>query len=292
LPEAGVAACKNRKTMTSADRLCLVWALVVVVFFSLSKSKLPGYILSTTVASGILLARVFERAMTRRNGKAMRILGRAAITLTILSLMVAFTGMYLSTHLKPLAGQMGIRPDDAVELSHHFTPAIILLLVFSVLGLLARFRRDASLTFVFFALLTLLLYVTSLDAVGLVFNAKSARKLAQQVPSLPPQTELACLECYPPGLPFYLGRTATLITTDGGELTSNYILFTLEHNPSWPENVVATTNLDRWLSQQKHPVYLISHIRKRTEFEALAGIQKTNIQSLSPIYLGVLIPAP
>jgi 4-amino-4-deoxy-L-arabinose transferase-like glycosyltransferase len=292
LPEAGVAAWKNRKALTSADRLCLVWAVVVVMFFSLSKSKLPGYILSTTVASGILLARVFERAMTNLDGKAMRIIGRAAITLTVLCLVVAFAGTYLSTHLKPLARQMGIRPDDAVELGHHFTPAIILLLVFSVLGLLARFRRDASLTFVFFALLTLLVYVTSLDSIGLVFNAKSARKLAQQVPSLPPQTELACLECYPPGLPFYLERTATLISPDGGELTSNYILFTLEHNPSWPENMVPTTNLNRWLSQQKHPVYLISHIRKRTQFEALVGVQKTNIQSLSPIYLGVLIPAP
>lgn len=292
LPEAGVAAWKNRKSMTSADRLCLVWSVVVVVFFSLSKSKLPGYILSTTVASGILLARVFERAITHPDGKAGRIIGRAAITLTVLCLVVACAGVYLSTHLKPLARPLGMLPEDAEELGRHFTPAIILLLVFSGLGLLARFRRDARLTFLFFGLLTLLLYVTSLNAVGLVFDAKSARKLARQIPSLPPQTELACLECYPPGLPFYLRRTATLISTDGHELTSNYILFTLEHNPSWPASVVATTNLDGWLSQQKHPVYLIAHVRKQTQLEDLVGVQKTNIQSLSPIYLGVLIPAP
>ena len=292
LPEAGVAAWKNRRQMTSADRLCLVWAVVVVVFFSLSKSKLPGYILSTTVAAGILLARIFERGITHPDGKAMRIIGRAAITLTVLCLVVAGAGMYLSTHLKPLAGPMGLPPDDAEELGHHFTPAIILMLVFSVLGLLARFRRDASLTFVFFSLLTLLVFVTSLGSVELVFKAKSARVLAQQIPSLPPQTELVCLECYPPGLPFYLGRTATLISTDGHELTSNYILFRLKNDPAWPTNMVATTNLDRWLSQQKRPVYLITNARKRLRLEALAGVQKTNIQTLPSIYLGVLIPAP
>jgi hypothetical protein len=32
----------------------------------------------------------------------------------------------------------------------------------------------------------------------------------------------------PAGLPFYLGRTATLITVDGREFTSNYILFRLK----------------------------------------------------------------
>jgi len=265
---------------------------VVVVFFSLSKSKLPGYILSTTVASGILLARVFERAITRPDGKAARIIGRAAITLTVLCLVVAGVGVYLTTHLKPLAQPMGMLPEDAEALSHLFAPTIILLLVFSALGAMARFRRDAGLAFVFFALLTVLVFVTNTNAVVLVFNAKSARKLAHQIPALPPQTKLACLECYPPGLPFYLGRTTTLITADGGELTSNYILFSLQHSQSWPENLVAATNLDHWLSQQTQPVYLIGHVRKRAWLEALAGIQKTNVQTLTPIYLGVLIPPP
>jgi len=52
LPEAVVAAWKNKKFMSSADRLCVIWAVVVVIFFSLSKSKLPGYILTATVACG------------------------------------------------------------------------------------------------------------------------------------------------------------------------------------------------------------------------------------------------
>jgi len=81
LPEAGVAAWKRKSAMSSADRLCLVWSVVVVIFFSLSKSKLPGYILTATVASGILVARFFAQAMANPGGKAARIVGRAGITL-------------------------------------------------------------------------------------------------------------------------------------------------------------------------------------------------------------------
>jgi len=292
LPEAGVAAWKNKLFKSPADRLCLVWAVVVIVFFSLSKSKTPGYILSVTVACGILLARFFERAMANPDGKALRMIGRAAITLAVLCLAAAGAGIYFSTHLKPLAGPLGIPPGDAEELSHHLISAIILLLAFAGLGLLARYRRDASLAFISFALFPLLLLATNLSAIGLVFNAKSARQLAQQFPVLPPQTELACFECYPCGLPFYLGRTATLLTVDGREFTSNYILFRLKNDPQWPANVVASTNLDRWIAQQNHPVYLIASVRSRPRVEEAAGIHKTEIQTLTPAYIGVLLPAP
>jgi 4-amino-4-deoxy-L-arabinose transferase-like glycosyltransferase len=291
LPEAGWVALKNRLFKSPADRLCLVWAVVVVIFFSLSKSKMPGYILSATVACGILLARFFERAMANPDGKALRMIGRAAITLAILCLAAAGAGIYFSTHLKPLAGPLGIPPGDAEELSHHLISAIILLLAFAGLGLLARFRRDAGLAFISFALFPLLLLATNLSAIGLVFNAKSARQLAQQFPALPPQTELACLECYPCGLPFYLGRTATLITVDGREFTSNYILFRLKNDPQWPANVVASTNLDRWIAQQNHPVYLIASVRSRPRVEAAVGTHKTEIQTLTPSYIGVFLPA-
>ena len=291
LPEAGVAAWKNKCFKSPADRLCLVWAVVVIIFFSLSKSKMPGYILSVTVACGILVARFFERAMTRPDGLAARIIGRAALTLAFLCLAAALAGIYFSTHLKPLAGPLGIPPADAEELGRHLLPAMILLLVFVGLGLLTRFRRDAGLAFVSFALFPLLLFSTNLGVIGLVFNAKSARRLAQQFPSLPPQTELACYKCYPCGLPFYLGRTFTLISTDGREFTSNYILFRLKNNPLWPANVVPATNFDRWISRREHPVYLVASVTSRPRIEALAGIQTNEIQTLSPAYLGVPLPA-
>jgi 4-amino-4-deoxy-L-arabinose transferase-like glycosyltransferase len=293
LPEAGVAAWKHKSSMSSADRLCLVWAIVVVIFFSLSKSKLPGYILTATVACGILVARFFQQAMANPGGKAARIVGRAAITLAILCFAVAVTAIYLSPRMSLLAKPMRLPVAAAEELGRHFLTPIILLFAFAGLGLLARFRRSLGLCFACFAVFPLLLFSLNLDAIKVVFDFKSSRQLAQQIRDLTPQTELVFLECFPNSLPFYLNRTATLITRDGSELTSssNYILFRLKNDPAWPSNLVPVTNFDQWISLRPHPVYLLAHANSRSRLEAVAGIQKTNIQQLTPIYVGVLLPA-
>ena len=291
LPEAGITAWKNKWFMSRADRLCLVWSVVVVIFFSLSKSKLPGYILTVTVACGILVARLFQQAMVNPGGRAARIIGRAAIIFAVLCTLVAGAAIYLSSRMDSLAKPLSLPVADVEELGRYFTTAIILLLVFAGLGLLARFRRDARLGFIVFAVFPLLLFTLNFGAIEVVFNVKSARQLAQKIPALPPQTQLAFLECFPNGLPFYLDRTATLVTKDGSELTSNYILFSLKRDPEWPTNLVASTNFDSWISRQTHPVYLVALENNRSKLNAIAGVQKTDIQSLTPPYVGVLLSA-
>jgi 4-amino-4-deoxy-L-arabinose transferase-like glycosyltransferase len=292
LPEAGLAAWKRKWFRLPADRLCLVWAVVVVIFFSLSKSKLPGYILSAAVACGILVARFFEQALANPDGKAARIAGRAALTLAGLCLVAAAAAWFLSPRMKSLARPVGLSIQDAEALGRHYVTPMLLLPVFALLGLRARFRRDVGLCFVSFAIFPPLLFTLNFGAIEVVFNVKSVRQLAQQIPALPPQTELIFLECFPGGLPFYLNRTATLITQDGKELTSNYILFSLKHEPHWPTNLVPVAELDHWLAGRNHPAYLLAHSRGRGRLEAIAGIQKTNIQQLTPLYVGVLISAP
>lgn len=294
LPEAGVAVRKNRSSMSSADRLCLVWAVVVVIFFSLSKSKLPGYILTATVASGILVARFFERAMANPEGKAGRIVGRAGITLAVVCVVVAAAAMLLTTRMGPLAKSLGLSVADAEELGRHLIIPVVLFSVFAVLGLLARYRRDAGFTFVCFALLPVLLFITNFSAIEVIFNINSARQLSQKIPGLAPETKLVFLECFPNGLPFYLNRTATLFTKDGREITSasNYILFRLKNDPQWPTSLVSLTNFNRWISHRTRQVYLITRKSNRLKLEAIPGIQPTDIQTLTAPYLGVMLPAP
>jgi len=294
LPEAGVAAWKRKSSLSSADRLCLVWAVVVVIFFSLSKSKLPGYILTATVACGILAARFFERAMGNPDGKAARIVGRAAITLAVLCVIVSAAAMVLSPRMGSLAKPLDLTVADAEELSRHFVTPVILCSVFAVLGLLARFRRDAGFTFVCFGLFPVLLFTTNFGAIEVIFNINSSRQLSQKIPALPPETRLVFLECFPSGLPFYLNRTATLFTKDGREITSasNYILFRLNHDPQWPANLVPLTNFDQWISQRNGQVYLITRKSNRPRLEAIPGVQPTDIQTLPSPYLGVLLTAP
>ena len=294
LPEAGVAVRKHKSCLTSADRLCLVWSIVVVIFFSLSKSKLPGYILTATVASGILVARLFAHALANPDGKAARIVSRAAITLAVLCGAVAVAAVVLSTRMGSLAKPLGLSVDEAEALGRHFTTPIVLFAVFAGLGLLARFRRKVCLAFICFALFPLLLFTLNFGMIENIFNTKSARLMAQKIPALPPETKLAFLECFPSGLPFYLDRTATLFTKDGSEITtaSNYILFRLKNDPAWPASLIRTTNFDGWISQRKQSVYLVAREKSRSRVEAIAGVLPADIQLLTPGYIGVSLKIP
>jgi hypothetical protein len=107
---------------------------------------------------------------------------------------------------------------------------------------------------------------------------------------LPPQTEVACLECFPNGLAFYLSHTATLISRDGGELTSNYILSTLANSPQWPAQIVRLSDFEGWLASRKTPVYLIVRQKARTKLEGIAAARGAVVQPLSPEFWGAQLP--
>jgi hypothetical protein len=125
-----------------------------------------------------------------------------------------------------------------------------------------------------------------------VFNAKSGRRIADKLTGLPPHSEIACLECFPNGLSFYLGRTATLISRDGGELTSNYIISTLNKSGPWPKQIVRLSDFDAWLASRTAPVYLIVGRDARDKLETIATARNATVQSLSPDYWGARLPAP
>ncbi len=165
-----------------------------------------------------------------------------------------------------------------------------------VLGLLARFRRDAGLCFAIFAIFPVLLFTLNLGAIEVVFNIKSARQLAQQIPPLPPETGLAFLECFPNGLPFYLNRTATLITTGrqrNYEFEQLYFVPAEERSRTGRRIWCRSRNLNDWLAAAETSGLSFGSCKPdRFQLEAVAGIQKTNIQQLTPQYVGVLLPAP
>ncbi len=292
LPEASVATWKQRWAKNPADRLCMVWAILVVVFFSISQSKLPGYILSVTVASGILLARMFDAAWTNPAGMAARLVARATVLFGVFSLTAALLGAVGVARMDMLAKPLRISPAEAEQLGRGIWPILVLLTVVGVITLLARYRSHLRLAFVCMALYPVFLIHLSIRPLEVVFNAKSARPMAGRIPKLPPRTELAFLNCFPNGLPFYLGQTGTLITTDGGELTSNYILFSLKSGRPWAKNLVASPDFDRWLASRKTPIYLIAEKGQRPKLDELAAGKGATVEQLDSKYFGVLLPSP
>lgn len=89
IPGAALPAFRQWRSLPAISRLSIVWSLSVVTFFSLSQSKLPGYILSVTVPFGILVSQLIERAMQYPAGRCARLLRGAAMALAITALLLA-----------------------------------------------------------------------------------------------------------------------------------------------------------------------------------------------------------
>jgi 4-amino-4-deoxy-L-arabinose transferase-like glycosyltransferase len=292
LPEATLAAWKERWARNSADRLCLVWAVVVVLFFSISQSKLPGYILSVTVACGMLVARLIEAALDSPDGRPTRLLGRATTAFAGACFLVAVVAVAGASQSGLLARPLAIPAADAERLGQAVWPLAVLLCVFAVFGWWSRWRRSPFLCFLCLALFPPFFSIVGLGALDIIFEAKSGRRLAGQLSTLPTGTELACLECFPNGVLFYLSRTATLISQDGGELTSNYIIYSLKNGPRPPRQIVPLADFESWLASRQTPVFLIARQSNREKLQTIAAARSAQIQLLSPAYLGAQLPAP
>lgn len=289
LAGAGFDAWRSRWKPARIDRLCLVWAVVVVIFFSLSRSKMPGYILSAAVAAGILVARVFAAAWARTEGRPFLVV--RASTLAMGTVIVGLATLLVAGAVQPtLIGGLGER---VRIIKPYWTPILVTLLVVAGLLGLAWRRRSIPFAFASFALFPVLIVTVGAPAFGASMSWRSGRGLAAALPPLPATTELAYLECLPNGVPFYLKRLGTLITKDGGELRSNYALFRLrEQSANWPSGLVRLDELDAWLASRQQPVFLITFWWDRPRLESIATPRQATVQELTPEYVGALLPAP
>ncbi len=292
LPQAIWESWKRRRAWRSPDLLLIAWSLVVVAFFSLSHSKLPGYILTAVVALAILLARAFAPALTDPASTSRRLLLRAASlvapTLIVLAALLAIvlwpgdpTGAGLGAKLAPL----GLRPAELWTFVGSVALAGVVILV-------ARLARSALATLLAFPLICILLLAANFPLLAQVARHRSSRALAQRVEALPVEAEIACLRCFPTGLPFYLERPVTLLTARGTELTSNYFLWRYPNPATWPPRFVPLKSAKAWVSKQVasgRAVLVIASRHRRKLLATLAASQGATAQRLGTRWLGALI---
>jgi len=290
LPEAAWAAWRARARWTRADRLLISWVVVVVVFFSISQSKLPGYVLTAVVALGALIARVLDLAWDRPGGRASRLVVRGAIALTAIAGLGAALLAVGNAAPGGFPAALHLRGGDVQRLAPAGGALLWMLAVLAAAAAVAAWRRDARVACAAFALPPLLLLTIAFGGARAYAESSSARSLAERMPALPPAADVACLQCLPTGLPFYLRRTVTVVTRDGSETTSNYVVFTLKHTSAWPESVVRLSSLGRWLDWRQAPVYLLADANGRPRLDSIASRRSAIVQALTDGWWGALLP--
>lgn len=270
------AAWPARSRLSCADRLLVVWASVVIVFFSMSRTKQPGYVLTGVIAAAVCVARGLGYAWRDREGLAARLAARGALVLSGVALVAAAA----------LSVAMAEGPRSLWSARATF---LIVLLAVAALGALAYARRRAGLAVAAFALFPLTLVTVALPAVAGFASTRSAKPLAEALASLPDRTEIAFLNGYSAGLSFYLGRTLTIISEDAAPLRSNFIIYWLRQAPARPPTIVAPSRRAEWLERRETGAFIIASDGSRADLDAWLG-SRVPVRRVASGWWGAMVP--
>ena len=196
----------------------LSWALVPLVFFSLSQSKLPGYYLPALPA--VALGAAWALARAGGDEAALRRLARGT---TVLAGLMGVLGI----------GLLVLADRAFVEVP--LTPLTRLRLPGVTLGLGAALAAGSFVAFVgarrravWLIAAGLAIPVPAAPFAGGAFleslaGDRSSKDLAEQIEAAAPGARVVGVETYPTALRYYLDRQVLLASATGVEMTSNYV---------------------------------------------------------------------
>ncbi len=280
--ESGSKAARSGETGEGADvslrdvchngfkpkRFLLIWAVFIFVFFSLSDSKLPSYILPIFPALALLIG---ERLS--------RIDGRRLFWQILPIAFLAAAGLLLAPKTVRFAGNELMRGQYAI-FAHWVLAASAIWLVGTVGALLLSCRdkvRGAIIVLACSSLIAAQVLMTGHDSLS---ATRSDYAIAEQIkPYLRPGAPFYSLEGYDQTLTFYLKRTVTLVAYQdemafGIAQEPDKWLPTIESfKQAWVRQpyalAIMPNNTYQQLSQQGLPMRVIAHSIDKTAVRTL-----------------------
>jgi len=180
----------------------ILWIVVPLVFFSLSSSKLPHYILPIYPALAIILGTAVANLLTESSAKANRVLWFPAGAFFLLSLVLTLAGLwpqFFPSRLQPyIHGSFSPTP-IVMLVGLGMTPILALISIRKNLWAKQEFLYAA--TAIGFALFVLF----AAPIVRTVSSIRSSKQLAEKAARfIRDEDRLVLYEGYPSSLPFYL----------------------------------------------------------------------------------------
>lgn len=184
----------------AAQKLVLVWVAVVFVFFSISHSQLPFYILPLFPAAALLLGQAAAALPPEALARRLRIVAIVALIGAIAAAIAASRVHHDIRH----AGMRGALAGLAV--------ALLPMAGAAAWGMTALHRQHRSRAVHGLALASTFSWTLVLLAAQPYLSDHSARPVAEMMqPELHPATEIYMVGTYLRGLPFYLQRLVTIV---------------------------------------------------------------------------------
>ena len=204
IPGAMVQAWRERKQEFSSAWLLACWFVVIFVFFSVSRSKLPGYIIPIFPALALLIGKYLDRLLGSNNAMALSWKLQTAV--------FALLGVIGFFFLSEISRQA--RPDEIeayAQYNYWVIAALISLTGFSLLASVQSVRNGLR-SIVSFAVgffLCTIIAGTGHETLG---RAVSGVDLANRVKSnIPSDVNFYSVRLLDHTMPFYLGRTMIMV---------------------------------------------------------------------------------
>lgn len=208
----------RRSPAGRAAAFALAWALVPIVFFSLPRSKLPGYVLPAMPGIALAAGLLFAHAMTSRawSAVARRALAVAGVVTLVLAVLL-LASPSLDRAMAPLSPPIRAAfPPFAVAFG-------ILLALAAAAMAWSAWRARLSIGVAALALPVAALPFLFMPLLDVVAHDHSSIDLAQEIERAAPGARVVGVSIYPTSLRYYLDRPVLVTSRDGRELTSNYV---------------------------------------------------------------------
>lgn len=223
---------KNRHA-AKTEGFLLLWAALIFIFFSLSKSKLIPYILPVFPPLALLTARYLARHWDTSGTKGIKI-GFGLLPVCAVPIAIALIALpYYQTV-----------PD--VETANIYLRAMaVVLIVNAVISTVVYWRssfKKALIALVIGTMLELILFIVAVPYV----ETRSIKPLAMKLqPLLTAQDEVVSYGIYFQDLPFYLRRKVTIVDW------TNELTFGMAHQDARQWMINTAEFIKRWRSQQR-----------------------------------------
>ena len=178
----------------------ILWAVLPILFFSLSKAKLPHYILPSFPALAILIGTALPRALGGTQDRCR--FGFAAGWVILSSLFIYSIAGVMRPEILPAIARGRF---DSITILFCFSAAISLALVYLTSKRTLWATIDSRYAFLGQGAGLLIFVVTLAEMMVLIAPARSAKEIAvKALPFLSPTTQMVSYDTYAEGLPFYL----------------------------------------------------------------------------------------
>jgi 4-amino-4-deoxy-L-arabinose transferase-like glycosyltransferase len=263
-----IVALASWKRFRKPDPAVVYWLLafaIPLIFFSVSQSKRPQYVLPLMVPLALLLARVWDDLRTRAAAIAFAVLGA-----------IFFFGSFFA-HRTPMRPElMRVADESALAIGAAF-------LIGSGVAMLVK-RRDLVLVALTFPVA--LMPILTTPAMRAIGERRSAKEFVMELaPHLTPATRVIGIEAFSGSMTFYLRERMTVVTRDASELTSNYLIRRYAQFTKDPRSPLKPLSwIPQSLASNEPRVYVVR--RKDTQWRRLLEARGWRVVADASHYVG------